>query len=197
MDAIGQSAARGAGISRAEFLKRIGLAAAGLATAGCTPLRIVLNDYDRRFDERAVTDRVLRAFVTAVIPGAPVDAPDLVRVYSDDAYPFAPYAAFFASDLCARARRLTGSRDFVGLDLESRTRVIQNGLEADAVTQRLYRGAVLLAQVSFYAGIYADDAGCPLIDFPGQGRLVARAEQTYADRARFWTEALTSDGNFA
>lgn len=197
MDALAHDTTNGRGLSRAEFLKRLGLAAAGLMTAGCTPLRIVLKDYDRGFDDRASRERVLRAFVTAVIPGAPADAPDLVRVYSDDAYPFAPYTAFFASDLCARAHRLTGSREFAALDPASRTRVIRNGLEADAVTQRLYRGAVLLAQVSFYAAIYDDAAGCPLIDFPGRGRLVPRDAQTYADGARFRAEALTADGNFA
>lgn len=181
-------------LSRAEFLKRIGLAACGLA-AGCTPLRIVLHDYASAFEDRDVTEPVLRGFVTAVIPGAPRDAPDLARVYLDRDYPFAPYAAFFASDLCRRAHRLFGTANFHRLDLAQRTRVIQDGLRADSTTKKLYHGALFLGQISFYAGIYGDQAGCALIEFEGSKGILPLEQQTYAMPERYLASALTSNGN--
>src|SRR5207245_11093328 len=86
-------------ISRRQVLKHLGLIVAGLAAA-CTPVRVLVNAYPQTFDDDPeLVDRVLRAFVAAVIPGAPADDPDLVRAFTDRDYPFAEFAAFFAADL--------------------------------------------------------------------------------------------------
>src|SRR5438045_9801048 len=84
-------------ISRRQALRQLGLVAAGL-TAACTPMRVLVSAYPQAFDDDdGLVDRVLRAFVTAVIPGAPADDPDLVRAHTDPAYPFAQYAGVSAS----------------------------------------------------------------------------------------------------
>src|SRR5574341_301375 len=86
-------------LSRRDALRYLGALAGGLAAA-CTPVRIVLRDYPRRFEtDAALTERVLRAFATAVLTEADPDAPHLVRALGDPAYPFAAYRAFFAGDL--------------------------------------------------------------------------------------------------
>src|SRR5437763_6700550 len=141
-------------ISRRQALRQLGLVAAGL-TAACTPLRVLGSAYPQAFDDDdALVDRVLRAFVTAVIPGAPADDPDLVRAYTDPAYPFAQYVGFFAADLSRRATRRFEGRRFERLPVRERTAVIAEGLAADGTTRKLYNGAVALAQITFYAGIY-------------------------------------------
>src|SRR5438105_1734614 len=92
-------------IPRRQALRQLGLITAGLAAA-CTPLRVLVSAYPQAFDDDGgLMDRVIRAFVTAVIPGAPADDPDLVRAHTDPAYPFAQYAGFFAADLSRRAVR--------------------------------------------------------------------------------------------
>src|SRR5437667_9427533 len=98
-------------IPRRQALHQLGLIAAGRAAA-CPPVRMLVSAYPQAFDDDDVlVDRVLRAFVTAVIPGAPADDPDLVRAYTEAAYPFAQYVGFFAADLCRRAaRRFEGRR---------------------------------------------------------------------------------------
>ncbi len=172
-------------------------ATAGLAV-GCTPLRILLRAYPHEFDDdHRLVDRVMRAFVSTVIPGAPVEGPNVVRVFLDEYYPFAPYCSYFVYDLCRRSRERYGVGRFDRLDLEQRTRVVRDGFAADETTRRLYNGAILLAQLSFYAGIYDESEGCPLIDFPGRFQVVPKGRLSYASPARYLARQATVDGNYA
>jgi hypothetical protein len=164
--------------------------------AGCTPVRIGAGLYPKVFQPgMGRLDGVLRAFVVTVIPGAPADAPHLTLVFHDDYYGFARIAPFFAADLTARARRLYGEGSFDALPAAGRTSVVRSGLGADRTTRKLYNGAVLLAQASFYAGIYDDDAGCALIDFPGRPRAGATREGPYPQPERYLALPMTLDGN--
>ena len=182
-------------ISRRDVLRSLGLITAGVALGACTPFRIITGAYPDEFKHRGdKVERVLRAFVITVIPGAPANSRDLVRAYRDRDYPFAPYAAFFASDLCDRGCERFGHDRFWELDERQRTQVISDGLAADGTTRKLYGGAIFLAQVSFYAGIYDDDTGCRLIDFPGRYR---GDPVSYDDAQRFLPEGLTPSGNYA
>jgi len=182
-------------VSRREAVRSLGLMAAGLAASACAPLRILTGSYPDEFKHRPdVVDRALRAFVSTVIPGADPDAADLTRAYTDPHYPFARYAAFFASDLTRRAHDRFGEHAFDRLTINQRTAVIRDGLEADGTTRKLYQGAIYLAQIAFYGGIYDDDAGCPLIDFPGRYRGDA---VTYEHAHHFLPRALTPGGNHA
>ncbi len=180
-------------ISRRDALRTFGLMTTGLALTACTPLRIVAGIYPADFKQhRDQVTRVLRAFMSTVIPGAP-DSSDLVRVLSDRQYPFARYAAFFASDLCRRAGGACANERFWELEPQQRVRVINAGLAADATTRKLYGGAIFLAQLAFYGGIYDDDAGCPLIDFAGRYR---GDPISYDGAARFLPATLTQSGNY-
>ncbi|MGH7568020.1 MAG: hypothetical protein ACREL9_03470 [Gemmatimonadales bacterium] len=181
------------GLSRREALKRLSWLAAGWA-AGCTPVRIVLKAIPEAFEDPALAERVLVAFVTTVVPGVPADDPNLTRVFGDPFYPFAGYGAFFASDLCRRATKCFGAA-FDRLTAEQRTAVIQHGLHADATTKKLYTGAVFLAQIAVYGGIYDAERGSPLIDFEGSYRFRGRRFYTYPDPERFLARALTPTGN--
>jgi hypothetical protein len=184
-------------ITRRHVLKQLGLIAAGLAAA-CTPARVLVNAYPQTFDDDPeLVDRVLCAFVTAVIPGAPADDPDLVRAFSDRDYPFAEFAAFFAADLTRRGERCFGEPAFERLTLEQRAAVIRDGLVADATTRKMYNGAVTLAQIAFYAGIYDIQKGCALIGFEGGYHWHPLSDITYPEPALFLAAALTPDGNAA
>ena len=181
-------------LPRRAALQRLGVAAAAALLEGCTPLRIALRLYPDQ-DQR-VAERVLRAFVEAVIPGAPREDPNLVRVFFDPYYPFARYRSWFVWDLDRRARRLSGGRPYPELDLDGRTRAIQDGLgSGDGATARVYDGAIFLAHVAFYAGIYDDERGCPLIHFEGASGLLPLEAQTYSVPGRFLAAAATADGN--
>ncbi|PYP59545.1 MAG: hypothetical protein DMD44_04540 [Gemmatimonadetes bacterium] len=183
-------------IPRRQALRQLGLITAGLAAA-CTPLRVLVSAYPQAFDDDGgLMDRVLRAFVTAVIPGAPADDPDLVRAHTDPAYPFAQYAGFFAADLSRRAARRFDGRAFERLALPERTAVIAEGLAADATTRKLYNGAVVLAQIAFYAGIYDPKKGCPAIGFEGGNHWHPLSDITHPDPERFLSQARTADGNY-
>lgn len=188
----------GGAVTRREVLRWIGLAGAGLAAAACTPLRIGLHAWPEPFDaERGLSDRVLRAFVATVVPGVDPDEGDPARVYRDAYYDMARYRAFLASDLCRRSERLHGNPRFDRLPAQARADVIRDGLHADDTTRRLYTGAVYLAQVSIYAGIYDDERGCPLIDFEGRFHPRPLAEFTYPTPGRFLAAGVTADGNYA
>jgi len=183
-------------ISRRQILKNLGLIAAG-AAAACTPLKVLVNAYPQSFDaDPDLVDRVLHAFVTAVIPGASADDPDLIRAFTDPDYPFAAYAAFFAADLSRRARERFGAGEaFERLTPQQRVAVIRDGLTADGTSRKLYGGAITLAQVAFYAGIYDATRGCALIGFDGANHWHPPGEITHPDPARFLATALTPAGN--
>ena len=170
-------------ISRRDALQRLGALAAGLAV-GCTPLRVVLHDYPDEFRGTPRVEDVLRAFVTTVLPGALGNDPHLIAAFYDQALPFARYREFFASSFCERSRRVFRTSSFERLDLRQRTRVVQDGLRADGTTRKLYNGAVFLAQISVYAGIYDDERGSPLIDFEGRSRGRSLEEITYPETER-------------
>lgn len=182
-------------VTRREALHKIGVVIAGLGL-GCTPVRVLLHDYPKEFGEDGrLVDRVLRSFVTTVIPGAPIDGANLVRAFYDRFYPFEPYTSFFASDLCERSHARYGVR-FDALPLERRTRVVQQGLKADATTRKLYTGAIFLAQLSFYSGFYDDGRGCPLIEFDGRFQLRPLDQLTYPNPEAFLAASVTESGNF-
>jgi len=181
-------------ISRRHLIQQLSLITAGLAAA-CTPVRVLINAYPQVFDDDpALVDRVLRAFVTTVIPAAPADDADLTRAFTDPDYPFAPYAAFFAADLARRGQGRYGTA-FERLTPEARTAVVGDGLAADATSRKLYSGAIALAQIAFYAGIYDARKGCALIGFEGADHWHPLADITYPDPTRFLAGALTPDGN--
>lgn len=183
-------------ITRRQLLQQLGTLAAGLAV-GCTPMRVLVNAYPQAFDDDlTLRDRVLQAFVTTVIPGAPADDPDLARALTDPDYPFAPFAGFLAADLSRRARARFGDA-FERLDPAARTAIVAEGLVVDATSRKLYNGAITLTQIAFYAGIYDARKGCALIGFEGGYHYHPLEEIAYPDPTRFLGDALTTDGNYA
>src|SRR2546421_12744300 len=105
-------------------------------------MRAMVSAYPQGFDvDAGLVDRVLRAFVTAVIPGAPADDPNLVRAHTDPAYPFAQYAGFFAADLSRRAARRFDGRAVERLEVRERTAVIARGLPPGAANRKLDKRA--------------------------------------------------------
>ena len=185
----------GAMSRRAALSGMVALAGAAVLT-GCTPLRILMRWYPEAFDrDPELTGRVLRAFVDTVIPGAPAGGdPNLAHVFFDPGLPFADHAAFFAADLCRRAESRHGCW-FDGLSRPQRVEVVRDGLSGDATARRLYDGAIFLAQISCFAGIYDDRRGCPLIDFEGGYHLLPREELTFPEPGRFLPAPVTRSGN--
>lgn len=184
-------------MERRDAVRYLAWLLAGAATQACTPLRIVTRSFPPEFkNDPELVSRTLRAFVAAVIPGFDPGATDPrpARALLDRRYPFASYAAFFASDLSLRAEGRYGTPDFAALALEQRTAIIEDGLAAGGTTRKLYRGAIYLTQVSIYAGIYDDDSGCALIGFSGRYR---GEPISYADPESFLPAPLTISGNAA
>ena len=186
----------GAAVTRRAVLKS--LAAIALAGAGsaCTPVRMALRIAPGGFDaDPDLVDRVLRGFVTAVIPGMPADDQNLVRFFYDESYPLAKYRGYIASDLCQTSLKCFGTHEFDRLSVEQRSEIIEQRLAVGGLTNRLYRGAVFLTQISCYAGIYDAERGCSLIDFPGRHRVAALSQSTYPNPERFLAREISVDGN--
>ena len=191
-----ERATRPGQISRLDFLKQFSFLLA-TACVGCSPLKIFLGAYPDKFNERSSAgDDILRAFVTTVIPGASPDDENLIRAFYDRFYPFHDYTGFFVYDLNRRSKSLFRTGDFQSLSPDRRTKVIQDGLNADAAVRKLYSGAIFLAQVSFYGGIYDDDRGCPLIGFEGSNSGFSNEEMYYANAASLRAHEATTTGNY-
>lgn len=181
-------------MSRREVLRGIGILSL-FTLASCTPVKYVLNSHPSKYNDKSSLDATLRTFVVTVLPGAPIDDPNLVRIYTDDYYPFAEYASFFANDLDSRASNLY-SKTFVALTDVQRTAVIQDGLQADKTMVRLYKAAIYMAKVSFFAGIYDPSKGCPTIEFYGENNGFDPDEMYYSDAKRFMAKEITFTGNY-
>ncbi len=184
-------------ITRHEFVKEISIVAAGIL-GGCTPLKIVFNAFPERFSKDAhLCEQMLRAFVTTVIPGAVNNDTNLIRIFRDTYYPFCGYCDFFVSDLAARSANLFGDDQFDRLTRQQRAAVVRDGLDGDATIERLYQGAIFMSQVSYYAGIYDDEKGCPLIDFHGSNYGFGEEEMYYTNSSLYLASEATSDGNYS
>ena len=137
--------------------------------SGFSALQMLLRLYPRRYRQDGwLIDRTLRSFVITIIPGASYDDPHLIAMYLDAYYPFAPYTGYFVYNLTRRSRKLYGQEEFQRLLPAERTAVIRDALNGDETVSRLTRGAILMAQVSYYGGIYDPDGKCPLIGLPGK-----------------------------
>jgi hypothetical protein len=178
-------------MTRRKILTGVALSAGFLATSGCLPARVVLQSLPKEFESVEVLDRVLRAFVVTIIPDAQMDRPNLARVLFDPYFPLATYAPYLADDLCRRSQKRFSVNAFEDLEPEQRAEIVQSALADGGPTERLYSGAIYLAQASFYAGIYAPELGCPEIGFAGRFRGL----DGVSDLHRAFPRALTEDGN--
>lgn len=182
-------------ISRRELLRKLGILCAG-ATAGCTPARIMLHAHPEVLDtEPGKTDRVLLAFVDTVAPAAAAAGPDAIGVFSETKYPFAPYRIFFAGDLCRRSKARFGMESFERLHPRDRERIVEDGLHADSITQRLYQAAIFIAQLSVYGGICNDEGATPAIRFDGANDGFAREDISYPNPEAWLPMPATLCGN--
>lgn len=185
-----------ANISRLDFLKKISFTFGVLMTS-CTPVKILLNTHEDKYDDDTVLkNKILAAFITAVIPGADPEDADNYKIFCDEYYPFHKYCGFFVSDLCSKSEKLFGTEKFYDLSLEQRTEVIQAGLNDDSTTERIYTAAIFISQVSVYCGIYNDEKGCSIIDYNGSYGFVD-AEMYYSDPATYLAAEMTSTGNYS
>jgi hypothetical protein len=183
-------------ISRYEFLRQIALSA-GFIMTSCTPVKILLNTHDNKFDSDAdLKEKILAAFVAAVIPGADKRDPNFCRIFCDEYYPFHKYSGFFISDLCSKSKKLFGTESFYDLSLQEQTEVIQAGLDDDTTTNKIYTAAIFIAQVSIYCSIYNDERGCDLIDFSGNYAFVD-AEMYHNNSHIYLASELTATGNYS
>ena len=161
-----------------------------------TGCRMILGLFPSSYrTDHALQDTILRAFVVTIIPGADAGEVNLVRMYHDTDYPFAPFSGFLVYDLACRAEKLHGTHGFQRLNAHQRTAVIEDALSANDIVSRLYKGAMLMAQVSYYAGIYDPAGGCPMIEFPGVNKGYTLAESSYPFAASCFGCETMSDGN--
>lgn len=157
--------------------------------------QMVLKLFPHRYcNDRTLKERTLRSFVTTVIPEADKDEKFLIKMYEDEYYPFQTYCGYFIFDLNKRSRKLFGRKELFLLSLEERTRVIQKALAGRELTARLYKGAILMAQVSYYGAIYQEEEGCKLIDFPGRNSGYETKEITYPFAKDVFSSELSLNG---
>lgn len=159
-------------------------------------IQMVLHFFRHKFgNDEKFMEGILKAFVITVIPGADQNDENLIKMYSDKYYPFSIYCEYFIYDLQKRGKKLFGNKDFPDLTLTERTEVVQNALAGNELTSRLYKGAILMAQVSYYGAVYNEERGCPMISFPGKNNGYKTKETTYPFSDEWFDKELTADGH--
>jgi hypothetical protein len=183
------------GMTRRSFLGALTMML-GSALTGCSSLNLILGNYPDRYDhDGGLRERMLARFVGTIIPDARPDEPHLTRVFVDTYYPFHKYCGYFLSTLADASGYLFGHEDFDRLDLKDRTAVIERCLQKSGPPGRLATSAVFMAQYSYYAGIYDDQQGCPLIDFPGANDGLCPTTMSRDEVASHMARTMTTDGN--
>lgn len=159
-------------------------------------IRMVLRIFPHRYcRDPILREGALRAFVSTVIPGSDEHEEHLIAMFEDSYYPFHTFSGYFVFDLNRRSRALFTGRTFANLSPDERTVVLQNALEGRELTRRLYKGAILMAQVSYFGAVYDEERGCPLIDFPGRNEGYGPKQTTYPFSSVFFHNELSIDGH--
>ena len=115
-------------------------------------------------------------------------------MYLDKYYPFHTFCGYLVFDLDRRSTTLFKG-DFISLSAHDRTKVIQDALNGRELTRRLYKGAILMAQVSYFGAIYDEEKGCLLIEFPGRNNGFSREQSTYPFSAALFARELSANGH--
>jgi len=181
--------------SRRDAIRLLAGGVAALAMGACAPATMLLKAYPEQYRPGSgPTDVALLAFIDTVVPGLTPSELKSVTVLQDRFYPIAKYSDFLASDLDRRADR-RHERLFASLTLTERTAIVEQALDGDETTRKLYTGAVFLTQVAVYGGIHDDQAGCRLIRYPGGNQLPDQTRISYANSSRFTARTLSGEGN--
>ena len=159
-------------------------------------IKMVLKIFPHKYCKKnSLKEKFLRAFVTTIIPGANENQDNLVSMYLDSYYPFQTYCGYFVYDLNRRSKKLFNNKEFFNLSEDEKTQVINNALNGRELTRRLYKGAILMAQVSYYGAVYDEERGCPLIDFPGRNNGYNKEEIAYPYSSKLFDKELSLDGH--
>lgn len=159
-------------------------------------LQMVLKLFPHKYcNDQNLKERFLHSFVTTIIPEADENDESLVKMYVDSYYPFHTYCGYFIFDLNKRSKKLFGVKEYNSLSLKERTQVIQNALSGRELTARLYKGAILMAQVAYFGAVYKEEEGCKLIDFPGRNNGYEKEEITYSFASEVFGNELSFDGH--
>lgn len=181
-------------LDRRRLIALLAVATAGLAAPGCIPLDRLLSRYRSMLgDDPELETSIYRGLVDAVVPGldaGTLDSPNLTRVFFDEDLPFAPYHLDLSAHLCKSARRHFDDWRFDELNPAERRQVVRLGLNGGRLVGRLYAAGVFITQVATYAGIYDDDRGCAMIEYPGRNQLLNWGRMCYQDLR----VSYTSDG---
>jgi hypothetical protein len=159
-------------------------------------IRMVLKIFPHKYCKNdSIKEKILRAFVTTIIPGSNENDDNLVNMYLDSYYSFHTYCGYFVYDLNRRSKKLFNKKEFLSLSDEEKTKVIKDALMGRELTRRLYKGAILMAQVSYFGAVYDEEKGCPLIDFPGRNNGYNQEEITYSYSSKLFDKELSLDGH--
>ena len=159
-------------------------------------IQMVLKLFPHRYcNDKVLKEKILRAFVTTVIPGSDPSDENLVKMYTDEYYAFHDFCGFFVFDLNRRSKRLFVGKEFITLTADERAHVIQDALSGGELTRRLYKGAILMAQVSYFGAIYDEERGCPLIEFPGRNTGYNREQSAYPFSESLFEKEVSLDGH--
>ena len=183
-------------ISRRHFTKGL-IFSIGSILAGCTPVKIILKAYPKAFrTNRSLQEDMLRLFALTIVPGADLSDPKSTNIYFDTYYPFAEYVPFFLSDVNSRANADFGGRPFTLLSQGEREKLILDAIQkGDAVTRKLYLGAIYMTRANVYAGIYNDNVGCPHIGFHGTSQEFKGSEMYYPNANEYFAHSTSYSGN--
>jgi len=184
------------GISRRAAVGRLGAIALGVTATGCAPQLIVgraLYPESISLDPDTVT-RMLAAFVAVVIP-EPAAAGAVVHRFADPVLRFTDYRSALAADLMRRAQQCADTDRFDRLPAAQRAAIVQEGLDGGAVSAKLYGGAVFLARIVFYCGLWNERGACDFIGFEGAYAFSGYEAVTWPEPERFLPVAITADGN--
>ncbi len=171
----------------------------GLGTVlGCTPIRILTNNYPGKGQyTEDDTRKTLCAFIKAVIPGVDAENSEAIQVFYDSQFPLAKHRGYFVFELDRQTKHRFGQVHFFELSPEQRTEVLSRGLGSGPIIKSLFNGAIMLTQVAFYAGLYNEKERCSAISFEGKNYGFPADQRFHHDVHKYLSTELTPNGNFS
>lgn len=182
--------------NRRLFIKEMSLAFAMIST-GCSSIAKIVMQYPEEFDSNlGIIEESLKAFSTTIIPGADINDPDLIRAFSDPYYPFLQIRGYFVYTLSRLSNKYFSKQKFFDLKENQRIQLVTKVLKSGGRKRQLFKAAIALVQISYYAGIYDARKGCLLIDYHGMNYGYRPEEMFYDDYYNHLAREETTNGNY-
>jgi len=141
-------------------------------------------------------EKILRAFIDAVVPGCDLDNINHLSGFYDESLPMAKYVRLLILRINRMKRKLGFYKRFYHLSREERTRIIEYGYKNSKLDYEMFHAAIYLSQITVYGGIFNQMTNADFIGFEGSVTVEPHRSTWHYTDLEGLEIPLTINGNY-